>query len=138
MIFLRTKRNFEVKIKNIFLSFKSALFQIIQSNLYKMTTLGTTQERSSWASGHLTKHLYKTTTNQMWSFLAGVLFFSHGNICLNKHLQLCMFWCHSQELKMFQVTFHFDLTYIKMLLRWPLGCYCNSDTKTKIVTFLSK
>ena len=42
-----------------------------QSNLYKMTTIGTTQKWSSWTGGHLIKHLYKTTTNQIWSILAG-------------------------------------------------------------------
>ena len=39
--------------------------------VYKMTTLGTTQKWSPWASGCLIKQLYKITTNQMWSFLAG-------------------------------------------------------------------
>ena len=68
---------------------------MIQSNLYKTTTLGTTQEWSLWAGGRLAKHLYKMTTNQMRSFLAVLSFFSHGNICLNKDLQLCVFWCHS-------------------------------------------
>ena len=43
----------------------------ILSNLYKMTTLGTTQKSSSWTDGHLIKHLYKTATKPMWSFLAG-------------------------------------------------------------------
>ena len=59
--------------------------KLIQSNLYKTTTLGTTQEWLSWESGCL---LYKTTTNHMWSFLARSPFFSHGNVCLNKDLQL--------------------------------------------------
>ena len=40
-------------------------------NLCKTTTLGTTQKWSSWAGGRLVKHLYKTTTDEMWSFLAG-------------------------------------------------------------------
>ena len=43
----------------------------LQSNLYKTTTLGTTQKWSSWTGGRLIKHPYKTTTNQIWSFLAG-------------------------------------------------------------------
>ena len=43
----------------------------IQSNLYKMTTLGTTQKWSSWTSGHLIKHLCKTISNKIWSFLTG-------------------------------------------------------------------
>ena len=33
--------------------------------------LGTTQKWSPWTSGCLIKHLYKMTTNQMWSFFAG-------------------------------------------------------------------
>ena len=45
--------------------------QLLQSNLYKTTTLGTTQKWSSWEGGRLIKHLYKTTTKQMWSLLAG-------------------------------------------------------------------
>ena len=43
---------------------------IVQSDLYKMTTLGTTQKWSSWAGGCLMKQLYKMTTNQVWLFLA--------------------------------------------------------------------
>ena len=46
----------------------------LQSNLFKTTTLGTSQKRSSWTGGRLTKHLYKTTTNKFWSFLAGFSF----------------------------------------------------------------
>ena len=38
----------------------------IQSNLYKTTTLGTTKKWTSWTGGHLMKHLYKKTTNQIW------------------------------------------------------------------------
>ena len=37
----------------------------IQSNLYKTTTLGTTKKWTSWTGGHLMKHLYKKTTNQI-------------------------------------------------------------------------
>ena len=48
----------------------------LQSNLYKMTTLGTTQKWSSWKGGRLIKILYQVTTNQIWSFLAGFSFFS--------------------------------------------------------------
>ena len=44
---------------------------VIVINLYKMITLGTIQKWSSWAGGRLIKHLYKTPTNQMWSFLGG-------------------------------------------------------------------
>ena len=43
----------------------------IQSNLYKMTTLGTPQKWSSWTSGRLVKHLCKITSNKIWSFLTG-------------------------------------------------------------------
>ena len=46
---------------------------MLQSNLYKMTTLGTTKW-SSWTSGRLTKHLYQTTTNKIWLFLTGFYF----------------------------------------------------------------
>ena len=55
---------------------------LMQSNLYKTPTLGTTQKWSPWAGGCLIKHLYKTTTKQMLSSLAGFLSFSQGNICL--------------------------------------------------------
>ena len=44
---------------------------LLQSNLYKMTNIATTQKQPSWTGGCLIKHLYKTTTNQIWSFLAG-------------------------------------------------------------------
>ena len=47
------------------------IYKGVQSNLYNMTTLGTTPKWSSWTGGGLMKHLYKTTTNQIWSFLAG-------------------------------------------------------------------
>ena len=36
---------------------------LLQSNLYKTVTLGTTQKSSSCAGVRLIKHLYKTTTN---------------------------------------------------------------------------
>ena len=36
---------------------------LLQSNLYKATTLGITQKWPSWTGGCLIKHLYKTTTN---------------------------------------------------------------------------
>ena len=39
--------------------------KMLQSNLYKMTTLETTQKWSSWKGGHLIKNLYQTTTNQI-------------------------------------------------------------------------
>ena len=50
-------------------------FLFIQSNLYKTTTLETTQKWSYRAGGCLTKHRYKTVTMQMWWFLAGFQFF---------------------------------------------------------------
>ena len=50
--------------KNIFVIIKNSNWGILtknlQSNLYKTTTLGTTQKRSSWASGHYKTH--KTAT----------------------------------------------------------------------------
>ena len=67
----------------------------VQSTLHKTTTLRTTQSWLSWAGGRLIKHLYQMTTDQMWSFLTGFEFFSHGKICLNKDLHLHVFWCHS-------------------------------------------
>ena len=42
----------------------------VQSNLYKTTTLGTTQKWLSW-SGGLIRQLHKKTIIQIWSFLAG-------------------------------------------------------------------
>ena len=50
----------------------------VQSNLYKTTTLGTTQKWSSWKSGCLIKNLHQATTNQIWLFLAGFSFFSNS------------------------------------------------------------
>ena len=44
---------------------------ILQSNVYKTTTLVTTQKWSTWTGGRLIKHPYKTITNQIWSLLAG-------------------------------------------------------------------
>ena len=59
--------------------------------LYKTTTLGTTQKWSSWAGGCLTKHLSKTTTNQIWSFLGGFWFlFSHKRFA---GIRICNFAC---------------------------------------------
>ena len=46
----------------------------LQSNLYK-TKSGhskvVTQKWSSWKGGRIVKHFSKTTTNKIWSFLAG-------------------------------------------------------------------
>ena len=42
----------------------------MQSNLYKKITFGTTQKWLVWAGGCSIKHLYETTTNQIWSLLA--------------------------------------------------------------------
>ena len=41
----------------------------------KTTTLGAIRKRLSWTDSRLIKHLYKTATNQMWSFLPGFCFF---------------------------------------------------------------
>ena len=51
------QKYFSVIIKN---SNWGILTKNLQSNLYKTTTLGTTQKRSSWASGHYRTH--KTAT----------------------------------------------------------------------------
>ena len=48
---------------------------LIQSNLYKTTTLGTTRKWLFWTGNCLEKHLHKTTTNQMWLFWVGFWFF---------------------------------------------------------------
>ena len=45
--------------------------KVVQSNMYKTTTLGNTQKWSSWAGGHLKKHLYKMATKHMYLFFAG-------------------------------------------------------------------
>ena len=66
--------------------------------------------------------------------LGRFLVFSHGNISLNKDLQLRMFCCHSWRLKML-VTFHFERTCIKK--RWWLFHY-KTGIKAKSVTFLLK
>ena len=51
---------------------------LLQSNLCKTTTLGTTQKWLSWKGGRLIQNLYKAATNQIWLFLAGFSFFSHS------------------------------------------------------------
>ena len=56
-----------------------------------MTTLGTTQKRSSWAGSCVIKHLYKTTTKQMQSLLTSFSFYPHGIIFLNKDLLLASY-----------------------------------------------
>ena len=43
----------------------------LQSDLHKTITSRTTQKRSFWRGGRLIKHLYNTTTNQIWTFFAG-------------------------------------------------------------------
>ena len=51
--------------------------KLIQSNLYKMTTLGTRQKWSSWTGGRLIKHLHKwpqTKSGRSWQFVS---FYSH-------------------------------------------------------------
>ena len=59
----------EVVLKNI----EPEISYILQSKLYKATTVGTTQKWSSYAGGHLKRHHYKRTTNQMLLFLGGFL-----------------------------------------------------------------
>ena len=94
---------------------------MLQSNLYKTTTFGTTQKWPSWKGGCLIKNLYQATTNQIWLFLAGFFFFFFSvvnvlkeiKVYLNKDLQFRVFWSHSRRLKMFSVTFDFEWTYIK-------------------------
>ena len=49
----------------------SRYYQYLLSNLYKMTTIETTQKWSSWVGGCLIKHLHKTATKQMQPSLAG-------------------------------------------------------------------
>ena len=59
--------------------------------------------------------------------------FPNGNISLNKDLQLCMFWCLSWRLKIFEVTFHFECTFIKKRGRL---FHFYTGTQAKNVTFL--
>ena len=80
---------------------RDCLALVLQSNLYKTTTLGTTQKWPSLSGGRVIKKTYKTTTKQVWWFLADFyLFLSNGNICFNKDLQLHVIRCHSRS-KMF-------------------------------------
>ena len=69
---------------------------LLQSNLYTMTTLGTTQKLLSWAGGHLIKHFIKQPLSKC-RFLVffPTVIFVWIKIC---H---CTFWCHSWRLKMF-------------------------------------
>ena len=55
--------------------YKLSVYLYVQSNLYETTTLGTTQNWSSWTGGSLIEYLYKTTTNQIWFVLDRVLVF---------------------------------------------------------------
>ena len=50
----------------------------LQSNLYKMTTLGTTEKLLFWKCGCLIRNLYQVTSNKIWLFLAGFSFFSNS------------------------------------------------------------
>ena len=81
------------------------MLRVLQSNLCKTTTFGTTPK---WLS-----------TKQIWSFKAGFSFFSAVNVLkemkvsLNKDLQFRMFWSHSRKLKKFSVTFDFLCIYIE-------------------------
>ena len=99
-------------------TFSKALL-VIQSNLYKMTTFGTTQKWSSWKGGCLVKNYIKQPRTKFDHFWQVLVFFSAVNVLkevkvyLNKGLQFCMFWSHSRRLKMFSVTFDFECPYIK-------------------------
>ena len=42
----------------------------LQPNLYKTTSLETTQKWLSWKGGHLIKVLYQATISQIWLFMA--------------------------------------------------------------------
>ena len=98
----------------------------------KTTTLGTMWKRLSWTDGRLIKHLYKTATNQMWSFLPGFCFFSNGNVCLNKDLQLRMFWCHFEDGKCFKLLFILNVH----ILRGGDGCFTITQApKLKVLLF---
>ena len=99
---------------------------IIQSNLYKTTTLGTTQKWTFCMGGCLIKHLYKMTTNQLDQLLVFIPIVNGLytiKICWNKDLQFGVFWCHSWRLKLFLVTFDFEHTYVK---KW---CHAGSVYK---------
>ena len=56
----------------------------IQSNLYKTTTVGTTQKWTSSTCGRLIKHLYKTTTNQICRSWQTFSFYSQCEWFINK------------------------------------------------------
>ena len=50
---------------------------VLQSNLYKTTTLGTTQKCSPCSGDHLMEHLYKTTQTKSGHSWQVVSFYSH-------------------------------------------------------------
>ena len=60
-----------------------------------ITTLETTQKWLTWTGGCLVKHLHKTTTNQIWSFLVGFQFHSHCECSINNKrfaaIKICNF-----------------------------------------------
>ena len=69
-------RNSAVRLQHVLFEDEPFLPKIlVQSNLYKTTILGTSQKGSSWTGGRLLKHLYKTTTKQIWSFWTGLKVF---------------------------------------------------------------
>ena len=71
----KLKRGLGLAFGAHFLHDLSIKMYFIQSNLYKTTTLGTTQKWSSWTGGRLIKHLYKMTANQSRSFFGRFLVF---------------------------------------------------------------
>ena len=74
----------------------------IESNLYKTTTLGTTQKRSSW-TGHclVYDHTFikqpQTKSGCSWQVVSlySLCEFIHNKDSLKKDLQFRLFWCHS-------------------------------------------
>ena len=94
----------------------------LQSNLYKTTTLGTTQKWLSWKGGHLIKNLCQATTKFVHS--CQVLVFFNGE-CFTRS-KVLVFWCHSWRLNMFSVTFDFECTYIKEV-QYNCSAHCSAQ-----------
>ena len=72
-------------ILTLLLCFRSSWI-VLQLNLYKTTTLETTQKWFFGKGVRLIKHLCKTTTNQIWSIFVVFSFYSHCECFLNKDL----------------------------------------------------
>ena len=73
------------------LSFPGKFVILMQSNLFKMTTVETTQEWLPWLGARLIKDLHKTTTSQLQSFCAGFYFFPQSRYQNGK--KFCNFVC---------------------------------------------